>query len=236
MSNTKIALFAVVAVIIAGGLVLAIRMNAPASTAEGRGTIAVPIQPSHDRELDPFTHVASVPATVDPSTIRFEKLKMVDLASKTQTTTDPDCTHRQFRDPDGSKCETLKVLEHVKAVEADYSFIGPQTSTGEGDTGPSRQTFAVYFRPEELPVSGPVAKLNREQAASLFQVATSRPMVQEKVIDKQNSHFCQGNYVDGNWVQTDTSCKEQVQYATRTVPSEYWAVEVDLRHPMVASR
>src|SRR6516162_4640592 len=111
MNKTKIALFAVVAAIIAGGLVLAIRMNAPASTAEGRGTIAVPIQPSHDRELDPFTHVASVPATVDPSTIRFEKLKMVDLASKTQTTTDPDCTHRQFRDPDGSKCETLKVLE-----------------------------------------------------------------------------------------------------------------------------
>jgi hypothetical protein len=236
MSNTKIALFAVVAVIIAGGLVLAIRMNAPASSAEGRGTIAVPIQPSHDRELDPFTHVASIPATVDPSTIRFEKLKMVDLASRTETTKAADCNERQFRDPDGSNCESLKVLERVKAVEADYSFIGPQTSTGEGETGPSRQTFAVYFRPEELPVTAHVAKLNREQAASLFQVATSRPMVQERVVDKQNSHFCQGNYVDGNWVQTDTNCKEQVQYATHSVPSEYWAVEVDLRHPTLASR
>jgi hypothetical protein len=236
MSKTKIALFAVVAVIVAGGLAVAIRMNAPSSTAEGRGTIAIPVEPSHDRALDPFTHVASIPATVDPSTIRFEKLKMVDLASRTETTKVADCNDRQFRDPDGSNCDQVKVLERVKAVEADYSYIGPQTSTGEGETGPSRQTFTVYFRPEELPVSATATKLKREQAESLFQVSTSRPMVQERVIDKQNSHFCDGNYVDGNWVQTDSKCRDQVQYANRTVPSTSWAVEVDLRHPMVASR
>jgi hypothetical protein len=237
MSKTKIALFAVVAVIVAGGLVVALRTNAPASSAEGRGTIAVPIQPSHDRELDPFTHVASIPATVDPSSIRFEKLKMVDLASRTQTTKVADCNDRQFRDPDGSTCESLKVLERVKAVRADYSFIGPQMSSGEGDTGgPNRQTFSVYFRPEELPVNGSVSNLKREQAESLFQISTTRPMVQERVVDKQSSHLCEGNYVDGNWVQTDKNCQEQLQYATRTVPSEYWAVAVDLRHPVLARR
>jgi hypothetical protein len=230
MNTTKITLFAGAAVVIAGGLVLAIRTNQPSSSADGRGTIG--IMPSPTRELDPFTHVASIPATVDTATIRFERLKMVDLASKTQTTKDvQDCKERQFRDPDGTNCETIKVLEHVKAVQADYSFIGPQLATQEGNFGPNRQTFSVYFRPEELPVNGSVEKLNREQAGSLFQVSTSRPMVQERVVDKQNSHFCEGSYVDGNWTQKDAGCKEQVQYTTRTVPSEYWAVAVDVRHP-----
>ena len=238
MNTTKIALFAGAAVIIAGGLVLAIRMNTPASTTDARGAIgAKPPAASTDRELSPFNHVASVPATVDPSTIRFEKLKTVQLASRTQVTTDAqDCKERQFRDPDGSNCETVKVLERVTAVEARYSFVGPQTSSGEGEAGASRQTFSVYFRPEELPVNGPVDKLKREQAGSLFQINASRPMVQQKVIDNQNSHFCKGNYVDGNWAQADPKCQEQVKYTTATVPSTYWAVEVNVRHPMVASR
>jgi len=230
MNQTKITLLAGAAVVIAGGLVLAIRMNAPASTADTRGAIGM--LPSTTQESNPFNHVASIPATVDPSTIRFEKLKVVDLASKTQTTTDVQgCKERQFREPDGSNCETVKVLEHVKAIEADYSFIGPQLSTGEGEISPSRQSFSVYFRPEELPSSKPVEKLNREQAGSLFQLSTSRPMVQQKVIDQQKSHFCEGNYVDGSWMQKDSKCQEQVQYTTATVPSTYWAVAVELRHP-----
>ena len=238
MTTTKIALFAGAAVIVAGGLGLIIKMNPSTSTNDGHGTIAAPVkQAGQTDQINPYTQVASIPATVDPSSIRFEKLKVVELASKTQTVTDSqDCKERQFREPDGTSCESIKVVERVKAVEADYSYIGPQTSTGEGETGPSRQTFTVYFRPEELPVSATATKLKREQAESLFQVSTSRPMVQERVIDKQNSHFCDGNYVDGNWVQTDSKCRDQVQYANRTVPSTSWAVEVDLRHPMVASR
>lgn len=228
MNKTKITLLAGAAVVIAGGLVLAIKMNAPASTADTRGAM----MPSTTRELNPFNHVASIPATVDTSTIRFEKLKLVDLASKTQTTTDVQgCKERQFRDPDGSNCESMKVLEHVKAVEADYSYIGPQLSTGEGEISPSRQRFSVYFRPEELPMSKPLDKLNPEQAESLFQVSTSRPMIQQKVIDQEKSHFCEGNYIDGNWTQKDPKCQEQVLYTTATVPSTYWAVAVELRHP-----
>src|SRR5215472_5366035 len=120
MNATKITLFLGAAVVIAGGLVVAVRKNQPESTADTRGAIGVVPQPSTSRELDPFTHVASIPATVDPSTIRFEKVKMVDLASRTETTKAADCNERQFRDPDGSNCESLKVLERVKAVEADY--------------------------------------------------------------------------------------------------------------------
>ena len=238
MNSSKIALFAGAAVVVAGGLVLVMKMNTPASTSDAVGAIGIkPGTQSTERELNPYTNVASIPATVDPSTIRFEKLKMVQLASKTQVTTDPkDCKERQFRDPDGSGCESVKVMERVKAVEATYSFIGPQTGTGEGETGPSRQSFSVYFHPEDLPVSQPVQKLNREQAASLFQISTARPTVQQRVIDKQNSHFCAGNYVDGNWTPTDPKCQDQVQYTTVTVPSTYWAVDVSIRHPMVASR
>ena len=235
MNGTKIALFAGIAVVAAGCLVLAIRMNTPASSTDARGAIGV-LPSQNQQELNPFTPVASIPASVDPKTIRFEKLKVVQLASKTQVTSDAqDCKERQFRDP-GSNCETVKVLERVKAVEASYSFIGHQLNSGEYDTGPSRENFFVYFRPDELPVNGPIEKLNKEQAGSLFDVSTTRPMVQQKVIDNQNSHFCQGNYVDGNWVQTDRQCKDQVQYTTRATPSASWAVEVNLRHPMMASR
>ncbi len=237
MNTTKITLFLGAAVVIAGGLVLVVRKNAPSSTPDTRGAIGVVSQPSTSRELDPFTHVASIPATVDPTTIRLEKVKVVDLASKTQSTTDPGCKQKQFRDPDGSNCEVVKVLEHVKAVEADYSYIGPQLGTGEGDTRPNRQTFAVYFHPEEVPVQGDVSRLNREQAASLFQVTTSRPIVQERVVDQQNSRLCKGSYVDGNWVQADPKCQEQLQYSNRTAPATYWSVAVDVRHPaMLASR
>jgi hypothetical protein len=65
----------------------------------------------------------------------------------------------------------------------------------------------------------------------MFQVNTYRPMVEQKVIDKDHSHFCAGNYVDGNWVHTDPNCKDQVEYTSQAVPSPYLAIEVDLRNP-----
>jgi len=237
MTTTKIALFAGAAVIVAGGLVLAIRMNPSISTNDGHGAIAAPVgvapvkQAGQLDQVNPFTHVASIPATVDPSTIRFEKLRMVELASKTKTTTDAqDCKDRQFRDPDGSNCQTTTVVERVKALAATYSFNGPAVSLGEAN--PGRDTFSVYFRPEEVDVDGPVQKLKRDQAASFFQVSTYRPTVEEKIVDKANSHFCEGSYVDGSWVRKDSKCQDQVQYADQTVPSPYLTVQVDLRNPV----
>jgi len=235
MNKTKIAIFAGAAIVVAAALVFTINTNRSTSTTEGRGAIGVPTPSPVTTEINPFTHTASIPATVDPSTIRFEQLKAVELASKTKTTTDAqDCKERQFRDPDGTNCQSITVLERVKAVEAVYSYVGPELATGESI--PGRQTFWVYFRPEEVGADGPVGKLKRDQAAALFQVNTFRPMVEQKVVDKQNSRYCEGNYVDGNWVQKDANCHDQVQYISQTVPSENWAVQVDVRHPTVATR
>jgi hypothetical protein len=228
MTTTKIVLFAGAAVVVAGGLILAIKMNPSTSNNDGHGTIAAPVAGQMDA-LSPFNHVATIPAIVDPSSIRFEKLKAVELASKTKTTTDPNCKDRQFREPDGTNCQTTTVEEKVKAVEAMYSYNGTVVSAGEAV--PGRDTFSVYFRPEEVAADGPVDKLKRDQAASFFQVTTYRPMVEQKVIDKPHSTFCEGSSVDGNWVHKDPKCQDQVQYINQTVPSPYLNVQVDLRHP-----
>ena len=204
MSTTKIVLFAGAAIVVAGGLILAIRMNPSTFTKDGAGTIAVPIKEANTQagELNPFNHAATIPASVDPSTIRFEKLKTVELASKMKTTTDAqDCKERQFREPDGSNCQKVMVEERVKAVEAMYSYSGLELAAGESI--PGRDTFSVYFRPEEVAADGPVEKLKRDKAAALFQISTYRPMVEQKVVDSQHSHYCEGNYVDGSFVRTD---------------------------------
>jgi hypothetical protein len=232
MSTTKIALFAGAAVIVAGGLYLAIKMN-PTSNRDGQGTIAAPTAAQRG-ELSVFTHVATIPANVDPSTIRFEKLKTVDLASKTQTTTDvAKCKELQFRDPDGSNCQTTTVQERVKAIEAQYSYNGLAIASGESI--PGRDTFSVYFKPEELVLDGPADKVKKDQAANLFEVNIYRPLVEQKMIDKARSHYCEGNYVDGNWVRTDPKCQDQIQYTTQTVPSPYMTVQVDVRPTATAA-
>jgi hypothetical protein len=239
MTTSKIALFAGAAVVVAGGLILAIRMSQSNSTNDGHGAIAAPVaavrQTGQIDQLNPFTNVASIPAIVDPSTIRFEKLRAVELASKTKTTTDDaqDCKERQLRDPQNTNCQTTTVVERVKAFEATYSFNGVVLSSDE--SGPGRGSFAVYFRPEEVSVDGSVEKLKRDQAASLFQVSTYRATVQQQSIDKENSHFCDGDYVAGNWVRKDPKCQDQVQYINQTVPSPYLTVQVDLRR-QVASK
>jgi len=219
--------------------VLAIRTNPSTSNNDGHGAIAAPVgsvavkQAGQLDQINPFTHVASIPATVDPSTIRFEKLRMVELASRTKAAADAqDCKDRQFRDPDGSNCQTTAVVERVKALEATYSFNGPALSSGEAT--PGRDTFSVYFRPEEVGVDGAVQKLKRDQAASYFQMSTYRTMVDQKVIDKEHSRFCEGNYVDGGWVRKDPKCQDEVQYTSQTVPSPYLTVQVDLRQTVAS--
>ena len=159
---------------------------------------------------------------------------MVELASKTKTTTDSqDCKERQFRDPDGTNCSATVAVERVKAIEATYSYSGPVV--GAGESVPGRDTFAVYFRPEDVGADGRIEKLKRDQAASLFKVSTFRPMVEQKVIDKQHSQFCEGNYVDGNWVRKDPKCQDQVQYTSETAPSQYLTVQVDLLRPIASN-
>jgi hypothetical protein len=231
LNNTKVILFAGAAVVVAIGLVFAIRSNSSNSTNDVQGTIAQ--RTAQTDELTPFTNVASIPATVDPSTIRFEKARMVELASKTKTNQDTqNCKDRQFRDGDMT-CQSVTVVEKVQAIEARYSYSGPVI--GSGEAVPGRDSFSVYFKPEDLAAAGPVDKLNREQAESLFALSTSRPVIDEKVIDKAHSKFCDGNYVDGNWTKKDASCQDQIQYMTRSVASPNLLVQVDLRRPAEAT-
>ncbi len=217
---------AVVALVV----VYAIHSSSPTSTSDVQGTIAK--RTSQTNEINPFTNVANIPSTVDPASIRFEKLRNVELASKTKITSDPNnCKDRQFRESDVN-CQTVQVIEKVKAIEARYSYSGPVVSSGEAS--PGRDTFSVYFRPEELAAAGQIDKLNREQAESLLDVSTSRPMVDERVIDKTHSRFCDGNYVDGNWVRKDANCKDDVAYLTQTVASPNLQVQVDIHRPASA--
>ena len=228
LNKNRILLLVCAAVVVAIGLVLVIRTNSSTSTRNVQGTIGAPANTQLDQH-DPFTNVAYIPATVDPSTIRFEKLRSVDLASKTKTTTNPEiCKERQFRESDSAYCQTVTVVERVKGFEAKYSYSGTVVMAGEAT--PGRDEFSVYFRPEDLGAVGPVEKLNREQAESLFDIATSRPTIEQKVIDKEHSQFCAGTYVDGNWTHTDPKCQDQVQYMNRTVPSPNLMVQVNLRH------
>ena len=230
--NKNTILIAGAAAIIGFGLGYVLKTNSstPAS-GEVQGTIAKPV--AQVDQLNPFTNVAAIPATVDPATIRFEKLRPVQLASKTKTTTDSEaCKQGQFREGDPT-CQKVTVLEKVQAIEARYSYAGPAMASGETVLG--RDQFSVYFRPEDLGAVGPIEKLNREQAGSLFDISTSRPTVQQKLVDKEHSHYCDGNYVDGNWVRKDASCQDQIQYINQMVPSTNLVVQVDVRRPAVTA-
>jgi hypothetical protein len=55
-------------------------------------------------------------------------------------------------------------------------------------------------------------------------------MVEQKVVDKANSHFCAGDYMDGTFVLRDPKCQDQLQYTNQTVPSPYLTVQVDVQH------
>ena len=244
MTRNKVLLIAGAAVILAGAAVLVVRNNPSTSTSDGRGTIGAPspgvavVQPQKSAvqvdDTSPFTHVALIPATVDPSTIRFERIKMVEVSSVMKTTTDKDCVNnaQKYIHPDGSNCQSSTPVARVKAIQATYSFDGPALA---GDDSQSRSMFAVYFRPEELPVDGPVDKLKRDRAAALFDVSTSRPVVQAKGIDTQNSHYCAGNYVDGAWTQSDPKCHDDLKYVTKAVPAADWTVDIEVRHPVMAA-
>jgi hypothetical protein len=228
MNKNKIILFGAAVVVVAVVVDIATRSNNSTPASAVQGTIAT--RSVETKEINPFVNVAAIPAAVDPGTIRFEKVRNVDLASKMKVTSDAaNCKDRQFRESD-STCTSVSVLEKVKAVEARYSYSGPAMSSGE--TVPGRDQFSVYFRPEELAAAGPIEKLNREQAESLFTVNTSRPTVDEKVIDKAHSQFCDGNYVDGNWMKKDSKCQDQVVYTTQTVPSPNMTVQVDVHRPV----
>jgi len=193
-------------------------------------TSAKPSVETKFKELHPFTHLASIPASSDPAKIKFEKVKATRVFTKEKTIVDPGhCKDLPFRDPGGSMfCPYTEDTSPAPAYEVMYSFKGQPLASDE--YGNRYFTFQVYFRPEELPPTLRRAlstgKMKRAELATYFNVETSRAPVRAAVIDEANSSFCDGNYVDGNWIQKDPNCKDKVSFKTVTRPSDYITVQV----------
>jgi hypothetical protein len=183
------------------------------------------------KDLHPFTHLASIPASSDPAKIKIDKVKATRVFTKEKIIADPGyCKDLQFRDPGGSMfCPYTEDASPAPAYEVTYSFKGEPLASDE--YGNRYFTFQVYFRPEELSPglrrALSIGKMKRAELATYFNVTTSRMPVRAAVIDEASSSFCDGNYMDGNWIQKDRNCKDKVSFKTVTRPPGYITVQVD---------
>jgi hypothetical protein len=180
-------------------------------------------------DLHPFTRIAYIPANADLSSIKIESIKAVKVATKQRYVNPRDCDEL-WAEPGGSLyCPWITEEAPVPAFRVTYSYRGPSTASDE--IGSSTYfTFDVYFRPDELSPgilralsSG---KISRSDAAEFFQ-PTTRDFIQQVVVDQANSIFCDGTYVDGNWIHTNSGCEDSVTYRAVASASGYIAVNVD---------
>jgi hypothetical protein len=181
-------------------------------------------------ELQPFTHVAYIPAGADLSTIKFESVKAVKVATKTASITYGRYCGQAHREPGGSMfCPSVQDEYPVAAYRVTYSYRGPAMASDE--SGSTRFTFSVNMRPEDLnpAVLQTVSarKINRVAAAEDFKITTSRDLVPRTVIDDEKSTFCEGRYTDGGWIHLYVKCEDQAVYKTVMVPSDYITVKVN---------
>jgi hypothetical protein len=211
-----------------------VAMSAPNEPVFYSTATVHPAQPGsktgvYDR--NPFNHVASIPATSDLSTIRFEKVKATKVFTKVKATTDARyCNELRFSDPGGSMyCSSAQNESAEPAYVVTYSYTGQPLASDE--YGNHYFRFQVYFRPEELPPALRSAisagKGKGPEVAEYFTMTASRLPVRGAVIDDANSSFCSGNYVDGNWIQSDPRCQAEASLKVVTMPSEYIAVRVE---------
>jgi hypothetical protein len=182
-----------------------------------------------EETLQPFTHVALIPADSDTGSIRFQKAKMVQIPTTIAYTTNPQyCKDLAFRDPDGSNCSTARTGTPVTAYELTFSYVGHPLASDE--YGNHNFTFWVYVRPDELAPDVLKAisngKRSRSDLAGSFKVSTSRESVRKIVVDEAESHFCHGNYL-GGWTPSDANCKDQVHYKALAAPSDDITVRID---------
>jgi hypothetical protein len=199
---------------------------AVAAAAPARDAVAV-----ETTDLQSFTKIAYVPVGADLSSIRFESVKAVKVATKRTLTS--DCAEG-YQEPGGSAyCPSSKDESPVPAYQVTYSFSGPPLASDE--YGNTRFTFSVYVRPDDLSPAVRQAisahKISRADTAGFFKLATSRGLVKQVSIDEQNSTLCAATYVDGLWARTNANCEDKVVYKTVAVPSGYITVRVDPASP-----
>jgi hypothetical protein len=202
------------------------------------GTIYLAAAPTRveTTHLQPFTNLAQIPVGSDLSSIRFEGIKLVKVATGRTSTTDERYCEEGYREPGGSMyCPSVQDGPLVPAYRITYSYSGPPL--GSDEYGNTDFTFNVIVRPEELnpTVRQAIAahKMSRAAAAELFKVSTYRDYVPQVAIDEANSVLCEGNYVDGLWTHTDRNCEDKVTFKTVAAPSDYVTVRVDPAASMV---
>ena len=184
-------------------------------------------------DLRPFNHIASIAATSNPQTIKFERVKFTKVFTRVKSTSDRGyCKLLQFRDPGGSMdCPSTRYEVPAAAYEVTYSYIGQPLASDEYSNCYSRFQFQVYFHPGELTptVRNAIAagKTNRPELASYFKLTTARLPARFTVIDWSNSSFCSGDHLPGMWTRHDRNCLDHVTFKTVIRPSDYITIRVE---------
>ena len=126
-------------------------------------------------------------------------------------------------------CQRITEESPVPAYQVTYSYRGrPMVSDEYGNT---YFTFSVYFRQDELSQRLreilALGKIRRAALEEFFEVTMSRAPTQQIVIDSANSTLCDGNYLDGNWTNTNPTCEDKIVYQRVASASPYITVRVD---------
>lgn len=183
------------------------------------------------KELAPFTHLAYVPVGSETGTIRFEKIKSVQVPTKVLYTADTRYCQEVARRGQGasSRCPEAQDEALVPAYEVTYSYQGEPMASDE--YGGKSFTLHVYFRPDELAAAlrqpRSARKQNRVDTAAYFVVSTYREPVQRVVVDESESTYCERGLLDGNWINRDENCMDAISYRKVTARSEYITVEIE---------
>ena len=182
-------------------------------------------------ELHPFTHLASLPDGSDLSSIKFEGVRIVRVATRKKSVTDPgSCALAAHGESGSERCPYTEFQARATAYEVTYSYRGRPLASDE--SGSNYFTFSVYLRQDEVDpalskmLSG--HKQVKAAAADFFALTSVRNTVQSPVIDVAASSFCEGNFVDGAWAQSDRKCGENVKTTTISAPSKYVTVKVSI--------
>jgi len=92
-------------------------------------------------------------------------------------------------------------------------------------------TSSVYFRPDEIDPglrnTFSMGKISRAVVAEFFHISISRDTLRRVAVDPANSVYCEGNYVDGNWLYSNPKCKHRLAYMEVNRLSPYITVRVD---------
>jgi len=202
-----------------------VALATPATSALSASTRSSVPANGHDavaiNGLASFTHTSEIPESADLASIRFESVRAVRIPTRTYSTTDADyCEAASLRDPGGSiECPAVHRGAFTRAYQVTYSFEGPALASDE--YGSRRNTFSVYFRPEEFSPEQRTAvrQGGRAHLAEFFELTTSRELQSREVVDYNNSAFCDGTYVDGLWVHTSPGCQDSIRFKTITTSS-----------------